>query len=141
MIDKWHDLLSMPKHNKAWHRQDLEDELDEYHEARGLFYKWSELSDIVYTCTRGRWSGHTLTFPLGKWQFALGVTYMIPKYSLRWLFFRRAAIKLNPNLKIKEVRNPKKIHKLHDIAKKYNLSPEDFQSACEKQLKYWPLLP
>lgn len=141
MINKWHELLGMPKHDKAWHEQDMVDELGEYNEETNLLKKWSELSDVVYTCTRGRWSGHDISFPFSRWQFALGVIYMIPKYSGRWLFFRKAGKKAKAAKMLREVRNPRKTHKLHYIADKYEIEPKLFQEICEKQLKYWPLLP
>ena len=42
---------------------------------------------------------------------------MIPRYLIKWEFFRTLGKKFDNNLKISEVRNPKKIHKLEDIAK------------------------
>lgn len=127
MINTWHKLLGMPKHDKAWHEQDLVDELGEYNQETSIVKKWSELSDVVYTCTRGRWSGHDIPFPFARWQFALGVIYMIPKYSGRWLFFKRAGKRAKTAQTIHEVRNPQKTHKLHHIAEKYEIDPEQFQ--------------
>lgn len=140
MINKWHDYLGMVKHDKKWHENDLKDELLEYEEESSLFKKWSELSDVVYTCTRGRWSGHNLKFPFSIWQFYLGASYMFPKYTFRWWFFKAAGRKLGAN-EVHEVRNPKKIAKLHQIAERNNINKIKFQNVCEKQLKYWILLP
>jgi len=131
----------MPKYDLEWHINDLADEMAEYHEEQKLLKKWSELSDVVYTCTRGKWSGHEVEFPLKNWQYGVGTIYMFPKYSLRYAFFRRAGKKAGSAKKLREVRNPKKVHKLHLIAEKHNLSKEEFQQICEKQLKYWVLLP
>lgn len=131
----------MAKFDKAWHEQDLADELGEYNEETHLLKKWSELSDVVYTCTRGRWSGHVMAFPFSRWQFAVGVVYMIPKYSGRWLFFRHAGKRAGARTPMHEVRNPRKTHKLHTIAERHQIDPLVFQEICEKQLKYWPLLP
>lgn len=103
--------------------------------------KWSELSDVVYTCSRGRWSGHKLSFPLSVWLYPLGLLYMYPKYTSRWLFFRRAGRKAGAKQRVNEVRNPKKTAKLHGIADRYAIDKYTFQNICEKQLKYWPLLP
>ncbi len=130
----------MEKFDKKWHEDDLADELAEYYEETKLVKKWSELSDVVYTCTRGRWGGFDIAFPFSRWQFALGVVYMVPKYSGRWLFFRSAGRKAGASREVHEVRNPKKTHKLHTIAEKYNIGPKHFQEICEKQLKYWLLL-
>ena len=43
--------------------------------------------------------------------------------------------KIDKNVKITEVRNPKKIDKLEHIAKKYNLDPEIFKAESEKLKK------
>lgn len=141
MISAWHSLLRMTKHDRKWHEADLADELGEYYAETKLLKKWSELSDVVYTCTCGRWSGHSIKFPFSWWQFVLGVIYMIPKYTGRWLFFRSAGRKAGAKKELHQVRNPKKTHKLHAIAEKYDLNPELFQTICEQQLKHWILLP
>lgn len=141
MTKLWHNMLNMPKEDRAWHERDMADEMAEYFEDQNLIMKWSELSDVAYTCSRGRWSGHDITFPFARWQYALGVIYMYPKYTSRWLFFRRAGKKLGASKSVDEVRNPRKAAKLHSIAERYVLDKDDFQNVCEKQLKYWPLLP
>jgi len=66
---------------------------------------------------------------------------MIPKYSSRWLFFRLAGIKSSASKAVHEVRNPHKTEKLHSIAERNHLDKDKFQKICERQLKYWPLLP
>jgi len=141
MIEKWHTLLGIKKHDLAWYESDLKDELSEYYNERKLIAKWSELSDVVYVCTRAKWSSHSIIFPYSRILFCLGVMYMIPKYTGRWLFFRVAGGKLKAQRPIREVRNPKKTHKLHLIAKENGVNVQTFQEICEKQLKYWPLLP
>lgn len=138
---KWHDYLQMPKRSAAWHRQDLSRELQEYRSSTSLINKWSEASDVVYTCTRGRWSGHTVDFPLSRSAYALGYIYMYPKYTLRFWFFRTAGKQANAAVIVREVRNPQKIRKLHHIAEKYQLDPQEFQRICERQLKRRLLLP
>jgi hypothetical protein len=137
----WHTMLAMPIHDAAWHQQDLEDELAEYHEATGLIDTWSELSDVAYTCTRAHWSGHTnIPFPLSRIQYVLGILYMLPKYSLRWRFFRRLGHHFDDSLHISEVRNPRKVAKLHTLAEKYHLDPIAFQIEAEHMLKHTFLL-
>lgn len=136
LINKWHSMLNMPKHDEAWHKQDMADELAEYHEAAGLIDTWSELSDIAYTYTRAKWSGHTtINFPISKILLPIGMLYMIPKYTLRWRFFRKLGHQFDKNISISEVRNPKKIAKLVVIAEKYHLNPDVFQEKAEKLLK------
>lgn len=131
----------MSKFDKAWHEEDLADEIAELNEETSILKRWSELSDVVYTCTRGKWSGHDLKFPFSIWEFYFGLMYMFPKYSGRSLFYRRAGKKLGASVEIREVRNPKKISKLYHIAEKYRLDKSEFQAVCEAQLRYWLLLP
>lgn len=129
-------MLGMPQYDESWHRQDLADELAEYREARGLIDAWSELSDVAYTYTRARWSGHTtIDFPLSNMQLAVGLLYMLPKYTLRWRFFRRLGRTFDPNMRISEVRNPEKITKLKEIAEKYHLDPVVFETRSRQLLK------
>lgn len=142
ILQKWHDWLDQPKFDEQWHLDDMADELAEYQEETKLLKKWSEASDVVYTYTRSRWSGHGgVRFPLGRVAYMFGTIYMYPKYSLRQLFFQRAGKKAGMTERLVSVRNPKKTHKLHVIAADNNLDKEAFQAICEKQLKYWLLLP
>lgn len=131
----WHNLLNMPKNDLEWHQKDLADELVEYQEAKGFIDSWSELSDISYTYSRANWSGHELDLPIPYHFFLLGLIYMIPKYSLRWRFFRKLGYKFNKNLHINEVRNPRKVHRLHTIAEKHNINPLEFEMLAKKQLE------
>jgi hypothetical protein len=136
LIHNWHDKLDMPKYDEEWHKQDMADELAEYEEARGLIDTWSELSDVVYTYTRAKWSGHTtVDFPLSKIQLFVGILYMFPKYTLRWRFFRELGHAFDKNLNITEVRNPKKIEKLKTIAEKYKLDPEEFTRKAKQMME------
>ncbi len=136
LVNWWHTKLDMPKYDEEWHRSDLADEFLEYREAEGVINRWSELSDITYTYTRAKWSGHhNILFPLQKWQYYIGIVYMVPKYTLRWRFFRRLGHHFDKQLNICEVRNPLKTVKLAAIAEKYNLDPEQFQSKANEKLK------
>jgi glycerol uptake facilitator-like aquaporin len=100
-----------------------------------------KVTTVSYTYSRGKWSGHNLDLPISKIGYYTGILYMYPKYTLRYLFFRRAGRKLDRGLKIKAVRNPKKTHKLHHIATSYKIDENKFQQLCQKQLKYWLLIP
>ena len=141
LLNRWHTMLNMPKYDEAWHAQDLADELSEYHEASTPIDVWSELSDVAYTYTRARWSGHTtIVFPLSRLQFYFGIFYMLPKYTLRWRFFRKLGHLFDMNLHMSEVRNPMKVAKLAVIAEKYHLDPTLFQIRAEEMLKHSFLL-
>lgn len=131
-------MLNMKKYDLAWHKNDIEDELNELKNETNWINRWSEYSDVVYTYTRGRWTGFRLERPISLPLFSLGLIYMFPKYTLRWLFFRYAGKKFGKI--IHEVRNPKKIEKLHIIAGRSNIDPVLFSTQCQKQLRYWPLL-
>jgi len=141
ILNKWHTILDMPKKDFEWHKKDVLEELREFKEAKGLINKWSELSDVVYTYTRAHWSGHkNIEYPFGKISFYVGLLYMFPKYSLRYKFYRVLGKKIDKNIKVTEVRNPKKIDKLEHIAKKYNLDPEIFKTEAKKLMKKWIFL-
>lgn len=141
IINKWHSILNMPKKDSEWHKVDVMEELKEFEETSGLLNKWSELSDVVYTYTRAHWSGHkNIEYPLSKISFCLGILYMFPKYTLRWKFYRVLGKKIDKNIKITEVRNPKKKEKLKHIALKYNLDPEQFVIEADKLMKRWVFL-
>ncbi|MFA6177872.1 MAG: hypothetical protein WC694_03215 [Candidatus Paceibacterota bacterium] len=141
IINKWHSILNMPKKDFEWHQADVLEELKEFEEAGGLINKWSELSDVVYTYTRARWSGHkNIKYPLNKISFYLGLLYMFPKHTLRWKFYRILGQKIDKNVKMTEVRNPRKIEKLKHIASKYNLDPEQFVNEANKLMKKWVFL-
>ena len=141
MIFTWHNLLGMEKHDAAWHENDIADELAEYEQAEGFMERWSEVSDVVYTYTRAKWSGYSeIAWPLPRRYFVWGSLYMFPKYSLRWLFFRIAGMRIKSQKPIREVRNPAKLSKLDEIAKKYSVDPERFRIICQGLLKHWILL-
>lgn len=137
----WHSWVRQPKFDKEWHERDVADELQELKEAYSVLNKWSEISDVVYTVTRARWSGHQLAYPISRRQVIFGYIYMYPKYSLRVLFFRHAGRKAGAAHTVQSVRNPKKIQKLSAIAKDNGLEQCGFVDICQKQLRYWPLLP
>ncbi len=138
LINLWHTALDMKKYDLAWHENDIQDELAELSEERGLINRWSEYSDVAYTYTRANWSGFKLELPITRPMFIVALVYMFPKYTLRWWFFKRAGKKFGKT--IHEVRNPKKIAKLHIIAERNNIEPKKFEQVCTRQLRYWPLL-
>lgn len=126
----------MPKHDAAWHEQDIADELQELREARGIVNIWSELSDISYTYTRAHWSGvKDIKLPVSTFHYHIGLLYMLPKYQLRWKFFVILGSKLDKNVKVREVRNPQKVYKLEHIAGKYGFDKELFVSEAKKLMR------
>lgn len=141
IVQIWHNWVNQPKKPRDWHEQDIADELAELAACYSFVNRWSETSDVVYTVTRARWSGHDLTFPISRRQVIFGYIYMYPKYNLRVLFFRRAGRKAGASDVLQSVRNPKKVEKLAKIAEKNKLASDQFIEICQRQLRYWPLLP
>lgn len=143
IVRLWHALLRMEKKTAAFHHQDLADELAEYEEAKGqgIIARWSEMADVVYTYTRGKYDGKVddLHFPLLWYQYLIGSLYMYPKYTLRWLYFVYIGKKFGKV--IHEVRNYKKIEKMHHIAEKYHIDPVAFVACAKKLSRIWPLIP
>lgn len=131
----------MEKKTADWHHTDVARELEELSEARRIVDRWSELSDVYYTYGRARADGHVVEYPLPAYTKLPAMLYMIPKYTLRYWFFRKAGKRVDPSSRLTEVRNPKKVHKLHHIAAKYSLDPLSFEKTCTEQLKRWILLP
>lgn len=141
IVQKWHAWLDQPVKDKVWHESDIADELRELSESKGLVSRWSEMSDVVYTVARRRWDGYDLSYPISRAQVVLGYIYMYPKYTSRSMFFRSAGRKAGATRPLQAVRNPKKLEKLHKIAENHGLDPEVFTAVCERQRRYWPLLP
>lgn len=140
MVIWWFKLIKKPTKELEWVLEDIEGELTEFRQARGVINKWSELSDVVGCYDFARYSGHVVSIPFNKLYILIGSVYMVPKLSLRLLLFWRAGKKVDRKVSVKEYRNPKKIEKLQHIANKYNIDPIKFQIEVEKRLKYWPLL-
>lgn len=141
IVKRWHAWVNQPNFDESWHKQDIADELQELTTATGFVNHWSEMSDVVYTVTRARFSGHKLAYPIPRSQVVLGYVYMYPKYSLRVLFFRSAGRKAGAKEPLQSVRNPRKVYKLQEIAEQNNIDPALFIDICKKQLRHWPLLP
>jgi hypothetical protein len=139
MLNFWHGLLDMPKHDEEWHQADIRRELAELRAAGSSWQeKWSEYADVAYVHSRARWAGFDLALPIPRHVFYLSLIYMLPKYTLRYLFFRRAGLRCGK--RIYEVRNPKKPEKLRSIAKHNGINPDEFVAVCQEQLRYWPLI-
>lgn len=64
-----------------------------------------------------------------------------PQELQRWLFFHVAGRKVGASRQLTEVRNPRKREKLHIIARRYEIPPEEFVEVCRRLARWWPLLP
>lgn len=133
-IKNWFDRLDLAKHDLAWHKNDIAEEVEELKEAKGIIHHWSELSDICFAYNRSVWAGYkNITLPINKGQYIIGLFYMFPKYNLRWKFFRDLGDKLG--VKIREVRNPSRLHKLEKIAAGHGVDKQKFLLEAKKLLK------
>lgn len=142
LIHFWHSFLDMARKERAWHVERMMEEVEELKHARGFVMTWSEISDVVYDYTRARWGGYRdIQFPLPRWKFFVGVLYMIPKYTLRWLFFYTAGRRAGAKVPVHAVQNPRKEEKLRKIAVRNKLEPERFVRECRRLMRWWPLLP
>jgi hypothetical protein len=68
---------------------------------------------------------------------------MLAKYTLRWKFYRTAAILCNIHHYdiVREVVNPSKDHKLDEVASRYQIDPVEFKRVGCQLRRVWPLLP
>jgi len=140
LVNLWFEWLNLPKRDAQWHRQDVADEVQELRDASGLVEVWSEKADVVFATRRGRWAGHGIELPLRRLDSWLGLAYMFPKYTLRWLFYRTVGHHLDPALRISEVRNPRKTDKLRDIARNNGFDPVAFERECRRCSAWWLFL-
>ena len=142
LVYKWHSWLDMPKFNYQWHVEDIADEMLELKHAKGFWARWSEKSDVAYAYTRALWSGFgDFKWPLSFWDFFVGAIYMIPKYTLRFLFFLYVGKSINKSIRFRCVRNPRKPEKLRNAAIENGIDPDKFVKACEKKSNLWLFLP
>lgn len=141
MLRMWHRALQMSKYTRQWHVDDIKEEMEEYRNAKGIFHRWSELSDVVYTHSRAQiYGGFTdVESPLSWLSYQIGKLYMYPKYTLRWKFYRKVGREFGKS--ITEVRNYKKEEKLRKIAQRYNIPEDQFIQSCKRHARYWIFLP
>ncbi len=69
--------------------------------------------------------------------------HMLAKFTLRWQFYRTAAIlcKAPRYDLVREVVNPSKDHKLDAVASRHQIDPVKFKRVCRQMRRVWPLLP
>jgi hypothetical protein len=129
----------------SWYRDRLREELRERRMAETPWQKLSETSDVFFSISRARYDG----FPIRKLppfvasRHVLLYAYMLAKYTLRWKFYRTAAILCNIHHYdlVREVVNPSKDHKLDEVASRYQIDPVEFKRVGRQLRRVWPLLP
>jgi hypothetical protein len=146
-LRRWHRMLGLAHYSPpSWYRDRLREELYERRTAKTPLLKLSETSDVFFSIIRAHYDG----FPVRKLppfvaspRYVILYGYMLAKFTLRWAFFRTAAMLCRaPNHDmVREVVNPGKDHKLDVIALRYQLDPDEFKRVCRRLRRLWPLLP
>jgi hypothetical protein len=145
LLRRWHGMLGLSRHSPSWYRERLREELRERRTANTPWQKLSETSDVFFSISRAQYDG----FPVRKLppfvasRHVLVYTYMLAKYTLRWKFYRTAAIICNaPHYDlVREVVNPSKDHKLDEVASRHQIDPVEFRRVGRQLRRVWPLLP
>ncbi|PSN59037.1 hypothetical protein BS50DRAFT_614721 [Corynespora cassiicola Philippines] len=146
LLRQWHQMLSLPRQpSPSWHRNRFREELRERTAATTCWQTLSETSDIFFTISRAQHDG----FPVGKLPgcsapgIATVYAYMLAKYTLRWQFYRTAALlcRAPHYASVREVVNPGKDHKLGEVALRHQIDPIAFKRVGGKLRRFWPLLP
>lgn len=144
MLPRWHRLLGLTRQAQPWYRDRLREELQERRLATTALKKLSETADVFYIISRAQHDGHPLRkLPPLTSRHLLVYSYLLPKYTLRWSFYRLAAHLSkcpHPSL-VREVVNPAKQHKLLEVARRHDIDPEVFVRVCRQLRRIWPLLP
>lgn len=145
-IHYWLRVLNLPRQSQAsWHRNRLQEELQERRHAEAGWPKLSETADVLFSIRRAQHDGFPirLVHRLAGIRGAPATVYMIAKYTSRWLFFRTAAFACNTKhySSVREVVNPSKDHKVAEVARRHHINPQRFQLACRQLRQVWPLLP
>jgi hypothetical protein len=142
----WHRLLGLPRQTPpSWYRDRLREELRERRTADTPWRKLSETSDVFFCISRARYDG----FPVrGLPRFVpsrhgLVYAYMLAKYTLRWGFYRVAAVlcRAPRSDRVREVVNPGKDYKLDEVASRHRIDPGQFERVGRRLRWVWPLLP
>jgi len=145
LLRRWHGMLGLSRQSPpSWYRDRLREELQERRIAKTPWQKLSETSDVFFSISRAQYDG----FPVRKLppfvasRHVLVYAYMLAKYTLRWKFYRTAAILCNaPHSDlVREVVNPSKDHKLDEVASRHQIDPVEFKRVGRQLRRVWPLL-
>ncbi|KAH8814606.1 hypothetical protein DL96DRAFT_418333 [Flagelloscypha sp. PMI_526] len=145
-LRRWHKMLGLSLQSPpSWYRDRLREELRERRTAATFLERLSESSDVYFSIIRARHDGFPLRTlpPFRVSRHSLVYTYMVAKYSLRWGFYRvAAALCRAPHYDtMREVVNPAKDRKLHEVAARHQIDEEKFKRIGRKLRRVWPLLP
>lgn len=146
LLKRWHQMLNLSRQSpSSWHRDRLREELLEHRLAKTPWQKLSEAADVFFSISRAQYDG----FPIRKLppfiasRHVFVYAYMLAKFTLRWNFYRRAAImcKASHYDSVREVVNPAKDRKLAEVASRHQIDPGEFKRVGRKLRQVWPLLP
>ncbi len=138
-------MLGLPRQSApSWHRNRLREELRERRTAKTCWQKLSETSDVFFSISRARYDD----YPIRKLpafvalRHFLVYAYMMAKYTLQWKFYRTVAMLCRPpDYPVREVVNPSRDHKLHDVASRHQINSIKFERVARRLRNVWPLLP
>ncbi|KAI5920299.1 hypothetical protein F4810DRAFT_713653 [Camillea tinctor] len=145
LIHHWHSWLDLPQHPSIWYHERLREEIQERVEAQaqGGIAFLSETADVYYTISRASHNGYQITpvpFVFRARAHALPYLYMVAKFTSRCAFYRVAS-RLAGGAGVREVVNPLKAAKRHEVAMRHGMDPARFQRVCRRLLKVWPIFP
>lgn len=145
LLRRWHEMLDLSRQSLSfWYRDRLLKKLRERRIAISLWQKLSETSDVLFFISRAQYD----EFSIRKLSLFVATShvlvyvYMLTKFTLRWNFFRTAAIICNAshyNL-MREVVNSKKDQKLEEVALRHQIDPMKFKKVSCLLRQVWSLL-
>ena len=144
-LRQWHRMLGLSRQSPSWYRDRLREELQERRNANTPWQKLSETSDVFFSISRAQYDGFPVrmlpSFVASR--HGLIYVYMLAKYTLRWKFYRVAAILCRaPHYDlVREVVNPSKDYKLGEVASRHQIDQAEFKRVGRQLRRLWPLLP
>ena len=146
LLRRWYGMLGLSRQSPpSWYRDRLREELRERRTAKTPWRKLSETSDVFFSISRAQYDGFSVRKlpPFVASRHVLIYAYMMAKYTLRWKFYRTAAILCNaPRYDlVREVINPSKDHKLGEVASRHQIDSAEFTRVGRRLRRVWPLLP
>lgn len=141
---RWHRALGLPRQPIPWYRARLREETSERRLAQSRCQRLSETADVFYIISRAQHDGNPLRqLPKFTASHLVIYSYLVSKYTLRWLFYKTAArlCRHSHPHSVREVVNPAKDSKLKEVACRHGIDPARFERVCRRLRSVWPLLP
>lgn len=146
LLRRWHEMLGLSRQSPpSWYRDRIREELWERRNATTRWRKLSETSDVLFSISRAHHDGFPVRKlpPFSASRHGLVYAYMLAKFTLRWKFYRVAALlcKSPRHELVREVVNPSKDYKLEEVAARHKIDPAVFKRVGGRLRRFWPLLP